>query len=147
MECNPNTCELLKLKQDFGLVLTDKVYPTPCEPLTLVRDLSGRGSGKLYFRDVYICDTLENPDCFMPLGIYPLCINTSPRFKMQLPLISIPKHSGVRIHSGNYVYQSKGCVLVGIYIDKNLSLSYSKITLERVIHIIAGCNIKYFKFS
>lgn len=146
MECDINKCELLKLKQDFGLVLTDKVYPQSVEALTLVRDLDNSGLGRLYFRDVFICDTLENPDKFMPYGFYPMCVNNSPKFKKELPLINIPKHSAVRIHQGNYIKDSSGCVLVGVR-NSNRTLSYSLLTLERVIYIIKQSNIKYFKFA
>lgn len=146
MECNIDKCELLKLKQDFGLVLTDKIYPNAVEALSLVRDLDNSGLGRLYFRDVFLCDTLENPEKFMPYGFYTMCVNHSPKFKRELPLIAVPKHSGIRIHQGNYIKDSSGCVLVGVR-SSNKTLSYSLITLERIISVIRGCNIKYFKFS
>lgn len=146
MECDIQKCELLKLKQDFGLVVTDKVYPHEIESLTLIRDLDNSGLGRLYFREVFLCDTLENPDTFMPYGFYAMCVNYSPKFKKNLPLISVPKHSGIRIHQGNYKKDSSGCILVGVR-TFNCTLSYSTITLDRIIYIIQNCNIKYFKFS
>lgn len=146
MDCDIQKCELLKLKQDFGLVVTDKVYPHEIESLTLIRDLDNSGLGRLYFREVFLCDTLENPDTFMPYGFYAMCVNYSPKFKKNLPLISVPKHSGIRIHQGNYIKDSSGCILVGVR-SSNCTLSYSTITLDRIIYIIQNCNIKYFKFS
>lgn len=146
MDCDIQKCELLKLKQDFGLVVTDKVYPHEIESLTLIRDLDNSGLGRLYFREVFLSDTLENPDTFMPYGFYAMCVNYSPKFKKNLPLISVPKHSGIRIHQGNYIKDSSGCILVGVR-SSNCTLSYSTITLDRIIYIIQNCNIKYFKFS
>lgn len=148
MECNPNTCELLKLKDDLGLYKVEQHYePKEVECLTLSRNVDNSGLGCLYFRGVFICDTLENPDYFMPCGMYMMRVTYSPKFKMELPEIYVPKHSGVRIHAGNYKYNSSGCVLVGVNNFVEPILSHSTLTLERVIKIIKQNNINYFKFS
>lgn len=148
MECNPDKCELLNLRNDFGLYrITENYEPKQVECLELSRSCDNSGLGCLYFRGVFLCDTLENPAYLMPFGIYQMRITYSPKFKSELPEIYVPKHSGVRIHAGNYVKDSKGCVLVGVHSFVEPILSHSKLTLERVIHVIKQCNINYFKFA
>lgn len=80
--------------------------------------------GRLYADGTYVCDTLEN--CLrdfgvkvpgktaVPAGKYKVVLNRSPRFKRVLPLlIDVPNFEGVRIHTGNSVRDTQGCLLVG----------------------------------
>ena len=145
---NIKECPFLALKDDLGLYKVEENYePKGVECLALSRNVDNSGIGSLYFRGVFICDTLENPEYFMPYGMYMMRITYSPKFKMELPQIYVPKHSGVRIHAGNYRYNSTGCVLVGVHNYVEPILSYSTLTLERVIKIIKQNNINYFKFD
>ena len=58
-------------------------------------------------------DTLENADCLIPAGTYPLRLTWSPRFKKNMPLIDeVPDREGIRIHMGTKPEHSEGCVLV-----------------------------------
>lgn len=60
--------------------------------------------------------TLENAKTLIPTGKYRVEVNLSPHFKKLLPLLyneQVPACRGVRIHNGNYYYQSEACVLVG----------------------------------
>lgn len=161
MDCpNISECQLLKLKEDLGLIILDKDYEigsetieqvsdrfAGIEPMCLVRDEPFIGLGRLYFRGVFLCDTLENPDYLMPLGCYRLDNTYSPKFKKFLPEIMIPKHTGVRIHAANTVKDLRGCVGVGIRLSSGALLSYSTITLERVQRVIKDLNIRYFRFN
>lgn len=160
MTCDKvNECEVLKLIQDFGLVrkeifeLSDasneKVYNTfaGIEPLVLVRDSSDCGLGRLYFRSVFICDTLENPDYMMPLGLYNMVNTYSSKFKRFLPEIKVPNHVGIRIHQANYMNDLKGCVAVGIRPKEGIYVNSSLATLERLLYVINYHNINYFRFS
>lgn len=159
MDCpNIKECQLLKLKDDLGLIILDKDFDLESiavesicdrfegiESLSLVRDDSMNGLGRLYFRGIYLCDTLENPDFFMPTGTYPLKISYSPHFKTFLPEVVIEGHSGVRIHAANSVKDLKGCFGVGVRLSSGALLGYSTITLDRIIYNIKSCNIRYFK--
>ena len=95
--------------------------------------------GKLYVKEyvideystgrklTYLCDTLEpkwrdyahgdnkiKGKSAIPEGRYPIVITYSPTFKKWLPLLlGVPNFSGIRIHQGNTVKDTKGCILVG----------------------------------
>lgn len=90
--------------------------------------------GKLYVNGQYFSDTLEDTnrdfnrdgdlldegedkvyaETAIPFGIYKVEVTMSPRFKRYLPILIDVKHfSGIRIHSGNKVGDSSGCILVG----------------------------------
>lgn len=71
-----------------------------------------------YIESAYICDTLEPPlrssGSFVPCGKYSLAFTYSPKFRTKLPLLKdVPHRSGIRIHAGNTVKDTLGCILVG----------------------------------
>lgn len=85
--------------------------------------------GALYIHDVFICHTLEKKSKLIPAGVHQVEVNQSPTFTKKrgtptnLPLIysdAIPASRGIRIHAGNSLKDTSGCVLVGQYVnDKN----------------------------
>lgn len=90
----------------------------------------------LYINDVKICDTLDPG--LLTKGLYNLEINHSPKFKRDLPLIyneQFTVNRGFRIHQGNSLKDSNGCILVGIK-DKDNHLTNSTNTLNNLINII-----------
>lgn len=86
--------------------------------MILIRDsiVNGAVMGSLYIGGVKICETLENKEKMIPCGEYNLNVSKSPKFKRMLPLVYNDKVSmirGIRIHVGNSVKDTSGCILVG----------------------------------
>lgn len=95
----------------------------------------------LYINDVKICDILDPG--LLTKGLYNLEINHSPKFKRELPLIyneAFTANRGFRIHQGNTLKDSNGCILVGQKSGSNLINSVN--TLNVLIEIIKNNNIK-----
>lgn len=84
--------------------------------------------GKLYLNGKYQCFILEDPvrvkkihgETAIPSGRYKVIITWSKRFKRRLPLLlDVPNFEGVRMHSGNDVDDTEGCLLTGEYRSKS----------------------------
>ncbi|WP_195375186.1 MULTISPECIES: DUF5675 family protein [Parabacteroides] len=105
--------------------------------------------GELFINGVYLCDTLEptwrdigwgRPDrkvaghTAIPDGRYPVVVTQSPKFKRWLPLLlHVPQAEGIRIHAGNSVADTTGCILPGIYRGAGRIID-SRIWEHRIIH-------------
>lgn len=60
--------------------------------------------------------TIEKLGKILPEGSYWMKLTYSPKFKKELPLIwsdKVPKTRGIRVHSGNTVEDTDGCILIG----------------------------------
>lgn len=87
--------------------------------LTLVRYTRTETAilGSLYLNGQMVCYTLENASKAIQCGLYNVQNSKSPKFKRELPLLhnaKVPASRGIRIHVGNTVASSSGCVLVGM---------------------------------
>ena len=113
--------------------------------------------GKLYIKEpiideylrgekfIYLCDTLEpqwrdyakgaykvKGKSAIPEGRYAVVITYSPKFKKWLPLLlGVNNFSGIRIHAGNTVKDTQGCILVGENKEVGKVLN-SRVTFERL---------------
>lgn len=95
---------------------------------------------KLFVNNVFICDCMDPGK--LPVGLYRLTVNMSPRFKSERPLIyndEIPASRGFRIHEGNVMTDSDGCILVGEKSGKILINSVA--TVKVLINIIKNNGI------
>lgn len=85
---------------------------------------------------VYTFDTLEPFKPIINAGTYPVTLTYSPKFGRNLPLINnVVGHSGVRIHSGNTVNDTIGCILIGSYRESNHLVS-SRIALSKLLSLV-----------
>ena len=97
--------------------------------LVLIRDKRTETAvqGRLFLGSTFICFTLENAAKVIPAGLYSIENSKSPKFKRELPLLhnaAVPAKRGIRIHVGNTVASSSGCILVG------MGQNYAKPTAE-----------------
>lgn len=96
--------------------------------LTLIRTgrLETYTTGVLYVSDRMFCHTLEprwrnlkiekkvKGKTAIPEGTYRVRLLDSPKFGRTMPcLMDVPHFSGILIHTGNSVADTKGCILVG----------------------------------
>ncbi len=100
--------------------------------------------GELFCNDKFICFTLEDKirdvkikhETCIPEGTYRMIVNKSVRFKKNLPLLlSVPNFEGIRIHAGNTIADTSGCILVGSLI-KGDRLLHSASMLTKVLTLI-----------
>ena len=89
--------------------------------------------GELYVNGVYFCKTLEDTnrdlnkngqfdnnekkvygETCIPYGKYKVILSYSPKFKRELPeILEVLDFQGIRIHRGNKISDTLGCVLCG----------------------------------
>ena len=70
--------------------------------------------GRLFVDGAYFCDTLEHTQYAIPAGLYRVRITFSPRFQELLPILDgVIGRTGIRIHAGNTIKDTTGCILVG----------------------------------
>lgn len=108
------------------------------------REINYGTIGVLFINDVEFCDTLEdkirqikikNETC-IDAGIYQVIINYSMRFKKKMPLlVNVPKFEGIRIHAGNTIANTSGCILLGIN-DFDDRLIASKIMFDKFFTLL-----------
>jgi hypothetical protein len=104
--------------------------------------LSDRVLGELYIDGEYFCKTLEDAkrekkiagETCIKAGGYNVAVNYSGAFKRDLPLLeNVPEFSAIRIHAGNTPADTKGCILVGEYFDRNDDLRISRVMENRLV--------------
>ncbi len=86
--------------------------------------VNGGTCGNLFLPDgKWLAFTLEDHERIrkvhgqtcIPVGKYELRMSMSPRFGKILPeVLEVPGFSGVRIHAGNTIDDTEGCILVGL---------------------------------
>jgi len=131
-------------------IKTDKIE------LLLVRDTFSENStlGELFLNGVRICDTLENPwldnqrniSC-IPEGEYDVRLRypreSGTRDYLHLLIQDVPNRSFCLVHIGNFVHQTRGCVLVGLSSSQDV-VNNSKLAMDLLMKEIinlGGTNI------
>lgn len=122
--------------------------------------------GKLYIDGKYYCDTLEDANrdknkdglfnnsevkvygnTCIPFGIYEVIITYSNHFKKELPLLlNVPSFEGVRIHAGNTIADTLGCILVGENKEKGKVIN-SKVYADKLNDLIKSEYKKNIKIT
>ena len=90
--------------------------------------------GQLRLGVEIIAVTLEDPPDEgkgpIPLGTYRIILTYSQRFQALLPeLVAVPGFTGIRIHSGNSMADTAGCILVGRYQSGEAEIAESRVAL------------------
>lgn len=119
--------------------------------ITIDHDPYLRNLSRIYVDDgrqgEFICYGLD--PCILSPGVYSVECNHSPKFKRILPLFytpgrysEFPASRGLRIHAGNTLKDSQGCILVGmkyqVDIEGNITLIDSKVALDKLMNEIGG---------
>lgn len=107
--------------------------------LNLIRfKLHGKTVMGILTGDVWKCGTyftIENYDKMLPDGTYRVKVTYSPKFKRDVPIVyndEVPESRGIRIHEGNIVQNTKGCILVGNWAYLPNKLGNSKEAIEQL---------------
>lgn len=109
--------------------------------------------GDLYVDGSFFCRTLEDRvrdpgekvdgETAIPSGMYRMELTMSKRFGRILPeVIGVKNFAGIRIHSGNSSADTRGCILVGVATEAEMSreggnrtkgrVTQSRVTMERL---------------
>lgn len=84
--------------------------------------------------------TIERKQTLIPEGTYMLRLTYSPKFRMQLPIISnfrVKETRGIRIHAGNSVDDTSGCILVGNTADlASMKIGDSQRAVDQLVKAI-----------
>jgi hypothetical protein len=92
--------------------------------------------GKLFVNGELFCNTLENTKKIIPAGTYKIALIWSNKFHRLLPeLLNVPNRTAIRIHRGNSVKDTQGCILVGIN-NKAGWLSNSAKYEEKIVELV-----------
>lgn len=123
-----------QFKHIFILMIHFKLYreentPTYCRGRLFADFDDEDDEPDTHVGECLICDTLEPPvrrpsdfirgRTAIPAGLYNLALTQSPKFGRRLPLLQdVPEMTGIRIHRGNTVADTRGCILPGRYVGK-----------------------------
>lgn len=102
--------------------------------------------GELYVNGKFFCYTLEDEirpladkiwgGTAIPNGKYNIAINYSNKFQQYMPqVLDVPKFEGIRIHPGNDIVDTHGCLLLGDKTD-GYKVYESKQAFNRLMSII-----------
>jgi hypothetical protein len=91
-------------------------------------------TGQLFAPPDLNLQTMEDPwmmnarkvSC-IPTGRYRCIVSYSTRFERRMPeLLNVPDRSGIRIHGGNTIADTEGCILLGMQLLNPSTLGHSQ---------------------
>lgn len=92
------------------------------------------------------CFTLEREDVMIPVGRYRIALTASGRaermelwspFPPSLPeILAVPDRTGIRIHSGNTIDDTAGCLLVGLGRESVRAIYQSHLALTELMKMM-----------
>ncbi len=100
---------------------------------------------RLEILDTFNCFILEDAErpekikhqTCIPAGRYEVIINYSPKFKQFLPLLlNVPNFEGIRIHKGNTIAHTSGCLLPNLVYEGKGIMRYSEAATSVLINLI-----------
>lgn len=84
--------------------------------------------------------TIERKQTLIPEGTYTLRLTYSTKFRRQLPIVSnfqVKENRGIRIHAGNSVDDSSGCILIGNNADLvSMKIGDSQRAIDQLVKAI-----------
>ena len=102
--------------------------------------------GSLFIDGEFFCNTLEDAvrdkkikhETAIPAGTYEVKLTLSARFGKILPiLLNVPNFEGIRIHAGNTISDTSGCILVGENKIKGRVIN-SQLTMQKLMDKLKG---------
>ena len=109
--------------------------------------------GTLFVDDALECLTLEDQirerpgvpvsawkvpkETAIPAGRYLVRLTLSARFGRVLPLLEdVPGFSGIRIHTGNVIEDTEGCILVGRRVSGRVMIAESRMAFRKLMAML-----------
>lgn len=97
--------------------------------------------GRVFVNGVFLCNSLEPPlnrvyFPGIPCGAYDITLSTSSKFRAVRPFIAaVPKRTGIMIHEGNTVKDTRGCILLGDNLTAGM-VSNSKRRMSEIMELL-----------
>ena len=103
---------------------------------------SGAVLGKLIYKDLNLY-TLESEKDKIPKGKYSAYIRNSPSNGKVIELKGVTNRTYIQIHSGNYLKDTEGCILVGLSRSMKVPAVWNSVKAkEKLLNIIDEKNLK-----
>lgn len=97
---------------------------------------------------LFSCKTLENGHKRIKTGHYEIVWTYSPKFDRDLYLVEGCGRQGIRIHNGNRVKDTEGCILVGATFTKDTEgipmITHSVYTLNELHRVTKGIKMPLY---
>ncbi len=82
-------------------------------------------------------DNQQNISC-IPKGVYNVVRHDTIEFPNTWRLLDVPNRVGILIHIGNFVQDTRGCILIGLEITSKTSIGKSKRALDLLNEELKG---------